>query len=213
VPGKRTRRSLTNSPCRGKVLAGERGRVIAWTWIDLNTPPGYASAGFAPQPPQFGLQRIQLGTGNGDQVGCFDAHQRLPQFGALTLKSRWTSPRGSARQYGKDVYSDPPQREVADTPLRRDQVLVRAWRKGSGPPMPSDGPHAMTGPAQCSYSGSPSGPYSCSRALAQWAAKSGCLPSVSVNPYSSYKLQVARARPVLAMMPGSAASAATARPR
>lgn len=55
VPGKRTRRSVTDSPCCSKFLAIERGRVIAWTRIGLHTPLGYTSPDFAPQPPQFGF--------------------------------------------------------------------------------------------------------------------------------------------------------------
>lgn len=113
--------------------------------------------------------------------------------------------------------------------------VTRGGCVGSTPPMPGRlGPHAgrgdplsrigdvmgpatvleMPGPGgvRC-YRGSPSGPYSFSKDLAQWAPQSGCVPSASVNPYSSYRPQVASARPVLAMMPGSAASAATARPR
>jgi hypothetical protein len=62
-------------------------------------------------------------------------------------------------------------------------------------------------------SGSPSGPCVSTRASAQCAAQSGWVPSASVNPYSRYRPQVARAWPVLAITSGSAASAATARPR
>jgi len=76
------RRSLTDSPCSGKFLASERGRVIAWTGVGFHAPLGHAAPDLAPQPPQFGLQRIQLGTGNSDHIGCFDAHPRLPRFGA-----------------------------------------------------------------------------------------------------------------------------------
>jgi hypothetical protein len=42
-PGKRTRRSLTYSPCLGEPLAGERRRVIAWTGVGLNARRGGAS--------------------------------------------------------------------------------------------------------------------------------------------------------------------------
>jgi hypothetical protein len=39
-PGKRTRRSLTYSPRLSRLVAGERGRVIAWTGIGLNDAAG-----------------------------------------------------------------------------------------------------------------------------------------------------------------------------
>jgi hypothetical protein len=80
VPGKRTRRSLTDSPRFSKFLAGECWCVIAWARIGLNTPSGYASPDFAPQPPQLGLQAIQLGTRNADHFGCLDAHAWLPSL-------------------------------------------------------------------------------------------------------------------------------------
>jgi hypothetical protein len=78
VPGKRTRRSLTDSPGRSKLLTGERRRGVAGSGIGLNAAHYDASPHLAPQPPQLGLKRIQLGTGNGDHVRCFDAHTRLP---------------------------------------------------------------------------------------------------------------------------------------
>jgi hypothetical protein len=48
VPGKRMRRSLTDSPCSGEFLAGERWCVIAWTGIGFNSPLGHASTDLAP---------------------------------------------------------------------------------------------------------------------------------------------------------------------
>jgi hypothetical protein len=81
-PGKRTRRSLTYSTCLSELLAGKCGRVIAWAGIGLDACHGNTSADFSPQSLQLGLHRIQLGTGDADQFGCFGAHARLPQFGA-----------------------------------------------------------------------------------------------------------------------------------
>jgi hypothetical protein len=81
-PGKRTRRSLTYSPRLSELLAGERGRVVARAGIGLDVGHGNAPAGFSPQSLQLGLHRVQLGTGNADQLGCFGAHARLHQFGA-----------------------------------------------------------------------------------------------------------------------------------
>jgi hypothetical protein len=83
------RRSLTNSPRFSKLPARERGSLIARTRISANTRPGHASPDLTPQPPQFGVERIQFGTGDADHVACFDVHvQELPQFGAGTPKSR-----------------------------------------------------------------------------------------------------------------------------
>ena len=73
-PGKRTGRSLMYSPRLSELLAGERGCVIAWAGVGLNARHGDASPDLAAQPPQLGLQRIQFGTGNADQFGCFGAH-------------------------------------------------------------------------------------------------------------------------------------------
>jgi hypothetical protein len=73
LPGKRTRRSLTDSPGRGKLLTGERGRVVAGAGVSPNAAHCHATPDL---PPQLGLQRIQLGTGNSDHVGRFDAHRR-----------------------------------------------------------------------------------------------------------------------------------------
>ena len=73
-PGKRTRRSLTYSPRLGELLAGERGRVIARAGISLNTRHGGASPDLPAQPLQLSFQRIQFGTGNAHQFGCFGTH-------------------------------------------------------------------------------------------------------------------------------------------
>src|SRR6185312_1254573 len=81
-PGKRTRRSLTYSPRLSELLAGECGRVVAWAGIGLDMGYGNAPADFSRQSLQLGLHRVQLGTGNADQLGCFGTHARLPQFGA-----------------------------------------------------------------------------------------------------------------------------------
>ena len=62
------------SPRLGELLAGECGRVIVRAGIGLNTRHGDASPDLAAQPLQLGLERIQFGTGNADQVGCFSAH-------------------------------------------------------------------------------------------------------------------------------------------
>jgi len=73
-PGKRTRRSLTYSPCLGEFLAGERGRVIARAGVSLNARQGGASPDFPAQSLKLRFQGIQFGTGNADQFGCFGAH-------------------------------------------------------------------------------------------------------------------------------------------
>ncbi len=72
--GKRTRRSLTYSPRLGKLLAGERGRVITRAGVSLNTRHGGTSPDLPAQSLQLSFQRIQFGTGNADQFGCFGAH-------------------------------------------------------------------------------------------------------------------------------------------
>ena len=61
-PGKRTRRSLTYSPFLSELLAGERGRVIAWAGVGLDARYGDASPDLPAQSLQLGLQRIQFGT-------------------------------------------------------------------------------------------------------------------------------------------------------
>jgi hypothetical protein len=83
-PGKRTRRSFTYSPCLGELLAGERGRVIARAGVSLNARHGDASPYLPAQPLQLGPERIQFGTGNADQFGCFGAHVAplIPAFQA-----------------------------------------------------------------------------------------------------------------------------------
>ena len=72
-PGKRTRRSLTCSPCLSEILAGENGRFVARAGVGLNARQGDTSPGLPAQSLQLSLQRIQLGTGNADQFGCFGA--------------------------------------------------------------------------------------------------------------------------------------------
>jgi hypothetical protein len=54
-PGKRTRRSLTYSPCLSELLAGERGRVIARARVGLNARHGDASADLPAQTLELGL--------------------------------------------------------------------------------------------------------------------------------------------------------------
>jgi hypothetical protein len=44
----------------------------------LDAVPGRGPSGFPPQAPQFGLQRIQVGAGNADHVGCVGAHGSSP---------------------------------------------------------------------------------------------------------------------------------------
>jgi len=73
-PGKRTRRSLTYSPRLGELLAGKGGRVITGTGVGLNARQGGAPPDLPAQPFQLSLQRIQFGTRNADQFGCFGAH-------------------------------------------------------------------------------------------------------------------------------------------
>jgi ABC-type Na+ transport system ATPase subunit NatA len=73
-PGKRTRRSLTYSPRLSELLTGEHGRVIAQAGDGLDARHGGASPDLPAQALQLSLQRIQFGTGNADQFGCFGAH-------------------------------------------------------------------------------------------------------------------------------------------
>ena len=86
-----TRRSLTYSPCLRELLAGERGRVIAWAGVGLNARHGDTPPDLPAQPLQLSLQRLQFGTGNADQVGCFGAHAApsvrrfRPKFKSMTL--------------------------------------------------------------------------------------------------------------------------------
>lgn len=95
-PGKRTRRSLTHSPCLRKFLAGEHQRVIARATIGLTALLGHAPSDLPSQAPQLSPQPIQLGTGNADQVGCFGAHARLPRLGAFRPKCRSRRPDSGA---------------------------------------------------------------------------------------------------------------------
>jgi hypothetical protein len=88
APEKPKCRSLTNSPCVGKLLARERGRVIARSGISSDSLAGYASPDLPPQPPEFGFQRIQFGTGDTDHLGYLDAHMQLPWFGACPKSRR-----------------------------------------------------------------------------------------------------------------------------
>jgi hypothetical protein len=55
-------RSLTDSPCLGKLRTIEHERVVAWTMVSLNARPSHATPGLTPQPLQLSLQRLQLGT-------------------------------------------------------------------------------------------------------------------------------------------------------
>lgn len=62
------RRSLTYSPRLGELLAGERGRVTPRAGVGLNARRGDAAPDLTAQRLQLGLQRIQFGTGNADEV-------------------------------------------------------------------------------------------------------------------------------------------------
>lgn len=90
-PGKRTRRSLAYSPCLGELPTGERGRVITRAEVGLDARHGGSLA----RPPgaalQLSFQRIQFGTGNADQFGCFGAHA-APSFRRVSPRCRSVRP-------------------------------------------------------------------------------------------------------------------------
>jgi hypothetical protein len=75
--GKRTRRSLTNSPRIGKLLSRERGLLIPRAGVSPDTPSGHASPDLTPKPPQLSFQRIQLSPRDADHLRCLDAHTQL----------------------------------------------------------------------------------------------------------------------------------------
>jgi len=77
-PGKRTWRSLTKSPRLGELLSREHRRVIAWPRISLDARRGDTTPDLTPEPPQLGLQPIQLSTGDGHHLRRSSAHVRLP---------------------------------------------------------------------------------------------------------------------------------------
>ena len=61
-------------PCLSEFIAGKRAGAVTRTWIGLHAGLGYRPPNLAPEPPQLGLQCIQLGTGNADHLRCFEAH-------------------------------------------------------------------------------------------------------------------------------------------
>ncbi len=74
VSEKRTTRSLTYSPGFRELVAGKRQRVSVRARISMDARRGDAAANFAPQPTQFGLQRIKLRPGNAHHLYRFGTH-------------------------------------------------------------------------------------------------------------------------------------------
>ena len=75
-PGNRTSRSVTSTPCLGKLVTGKQASIITGTGISFDARRGHRSASLPPNPSQLSLQRAQLGTRNADHI-CLNTHDRL----------------------------------------------------------------------------------------------------------------------------------------
>ena len=93
------------------------GALVAGARVTLNTARCYAASDLAPQPPQLGLQRIQLGTGNGDHVGRCDVHIRLPRLDASPA-----SLVDGADQFLRPPYPDPLRLLVSSGVIDEDEA-------------------------------------------------------------------------------------------
>ena len=107
----------------------------------------------------------------------------------------------------------PPRRSRWSIVIRRPRLGRAHPRAGGARRARARRPATAPEAARRQLTGSPSGPCSSTSARPQYSTKSGCVPSTSVNPYSRASGPVDSARPDLSRTAGSAASAATARPR
>jgi hypothetical protein len=110
-------RSLSDAPRLSELVTRERGRVITWSRVRLNSRQCHPLPRLAPQSPHLGAQRVQLGTGDADHLRCFDAHPRLLRLALSRLSLVPRSPDRGHSNSG-DPLQDATKRRACCVPDR-----------------------------------------------------------------------------------------------